>query len=123
MDCVGHDGGIVSEQCCFTLSVTDVYSGWIERKAMLNRASKWVIEAMTQIRQECPVPIVEIHPDNGSEFINHQMVNYCKDNNLRIPDPGQARKMITAMWSRKTLMPFVSWLAMHVIRLLKHYGL
>ena len=92
MDCVGHDGGIVSEQCCFTLSVTDVYSGWIERKAMLNRASKWVIEAMTQIRKECPVPIVEIHPDNGSEFINHQMVNYCKDNHLKITRSRPGKK-------------------------------
>ena len=53
-------------------------------KLCLGRASKWVIEAMTQIRQECPVPIVEIHPDNGSEFINHQMINYCEDNNLKI---------------------------------------
>ncbi len=78
IDCVGHDGGLVSGQCCFTLTAVDVLSGWCERRAILNRAHRWVIEAIESMRADSPVPFVEIHPDNGSEFINHAMVQYCK---------------------------------------------
>lgn len=82
LDCVGHDGGLVSGQCCFTLTATDVYSGWCERRALLNRAHKWVIEALKEMREECPLPFTQIHPDNGSEFINHALIAYCGNSHL-----------------------------------------
>lgn len=79
LDCVGHDGGMVSGQCCFTLTAVDVFSGWCERQPLLNRAHRWVIQALDQMRIDCPIPFVEIHPDNGSEFINHALIEYCKN--------------------------------------------
>jgi hypothetical protein len=82
IDCVGHDGGMVSGQCCFTLTAVDVSSGWCERQALLNRAHRWVIEALDLMRADCPIPFVEIHPDNGSEFINYALIEYCKDPHL-----------------------------------------
>ena len=63
IDCVGHDGGVVSGQCCFTLTAVDVFSGWCERRGLLNRAHKWVIEALDHMRTDCPLGFVEIHPD------------------------------------------------------------
>ena len=90
LDCVGHDGGITSGQCCFTLTAVDVYSGWCERRGLLNRAHKWVIEALDLMRADCPLTFVEIHPDNGSEFINHAMVKYCENNlNITRSRPGK----------------------------------
>ena len=90
LDCVGHDGGIPSGQCCFTLTAVDVYSGWCERRGLLNRAHKWVIEALDLMRADCPLRFVEIHPDNGSEFINHAMVKYCENNlNITRSRPGK----------------------------------
>ena len=77
-DCVGHDGGIVSGQCCFTLTMTVVNSGWTERYAMLNRAAKCVIEGLDVTRERIPFPIRELHPDNGSEFINKHLFKYSK---------------------------------------------
>lgn len=79
LDCVGHDGGIVSGQCCFTLTAVDVFSGWCERRPLLNRAHRWVIEALDLMRTDCPIPFAEIHPDNGSEFINNALIKYCED--------------------------------------------
>jgi hypothetical protein len=78
LDCVGHDGGMVSGQCCFTLTAVDVFSGWCERQPLLNRAHRWVIEAIDLMRSNCPIPFVEIHPDNGSEFINYALIEYFK---------------------------------------------
>ena len=93
IDCVGHDGGVVSGQCCFTLTAVDVFSGWCERRGLLNRAHKWVIEALDQMRTDCPLGFVEIHPDNGSEFINHALVAYCKkDENPRMTRSRPGKK-------------------------------
>ena len=113
IDCVGHDGGVVSGQCCFTLTAVDVFSGWCERRGLLNRAHKWVIEALDHMRTDCPLSFVEIHPDNGSEFINHALFKYCeKDENPRITRSRPGKKMTIAMLSRKTSMLSVRSLGM-----------
>jgi len=82
IDLVGHDGGIASGQCCFTLTAADVCSGWTERRAVLNRASRWVLEALKDIRAAIPFPLIEIHPDNGSEFINYALIDWCARTSL-----------------------------------------
>jgi hypothetical protein len=92
LDCVGHDGGQVSGQCCFTLTAVDVFSGWCERHALLNRAHRWVLEALDQMRADCPIQFVEIHPDNGSEFINHAMLQYCGKDDLKITRSRPGKK-------------------------------
>jgi len=78
VDTVGHDGGMLSTECSFTLCLTDVYSGWTERFAMQNRAFKWVRMGLDVIRASMPFTLRHLHPDNGSEFINYGLVDYCK---------------------------------------------
>lgn len=82
IDLVGHDGGIASGQCCFSLTVTDVCCGWTERRAVLNRASRWVLAALKDIRTLIPFPLLEIHPDSGSEFINYALIEWCTQTSL-----------------------------------------
>lgn len=77
IDTVGHDGGILSEQCAFTLCLTDIASGWTERFAMQNRAFKWVHAGLERIKTSLPFPLLHLHPDNGSEFINHGLISWC----------------------------------------------
>lgn len=79
IDTVGHDGGLLSGECSFTLCLTDIRTGWTERYAMQNRAFKWVHCGLDVMREAIPFPIKHIHPDNGSEFINHGMIAYCQD--------------------------------------------
>lgn len=78
IDTVGHDGGFLSGECSFTLCMTDVCTGWTERYAMQNRAFKWVHLGLDAFRAAMPFPLVHLHPDGGSEFINHGLVAYCK---------------------------------------------
>jgi len=77
IDTVGHDGGVLSSDCAFSLCLTDVCSGWTERYAMQNRAFKWVNQGLDVIQASMPFPLVHLHPDNGSEFINHGLVAWC----------------------------------------------
>jgi hypothetical protein len=92
IDCVGHEGGIVSGQCCFTLTGTDVATGWVERRAVLNRASRWITQALDQIIMEIPFPILELHPDNGSEFINMSLLNYSKHTGIDLTRSRPGKK-------------------------------
>jgi hypothetical protein len=79
IDTVGHDGGRLAGDCSFTLCLTDVCTGWTERYAMQNRAFKWVHTGLDVFRSAIPFPIVQLHPDGGSEFINHGLIAYCKN--------------------------------------------
>ena len=92
IDLVGHDGGIASGQFCFTLTCSDVCLGWTERRALLNKAARWVKDAFDDIHDTVPFRILEIHPDSGSEFINRNLLKYCKDNHLAMSRSRPGRK-------------------------------
>ncbi len=49
---------------------------------MPNKAQVWVFEALKDIRARLPFPLLGIDSDNGSEFINHQLLRYCKEEKL-----------------------------------------
>ena len=77
IDLVGHDGGSTAGDYCQSLDATDVASGWNEQRAIKNKARKWTFEALEEIRKRLPFPLLGIDSDNGSEFINFHLVEYC----------------------------------------------
>jgi hypothetical protein len=82
IDLVGHDGGISSGEFCFTLTVTDIATGWTVNRSVRNRAAKWVFEALMHVTDVFPFPILGIDSDNGSEFINEHLFNYCVEHRI-----------------------------------------
>lgn len=82
LDTVAHDGGSSSGEYCYTLDATDVYSGWVELRALRNRAHRWVKEEVEGIHKELPYPMKGIDSDNGGEFINHQLWTWANDNRI-----------------------------------------
>lgn len=77
VDLVGHDGGDLNGEFCFTLTCTDVATGWTENRTVRNKASKWVFAALVELQAQFPFPVLGIDSDNGSEFINSHLMNYC----------------------------------------------
>jgi hypothetical protein len=77
IDTVHHCGDRESGEFCLTFTGTDVYSGWVELRPLLNKAQKWCLQALADIRQGLPFPLLGIDSDNGSEFINAAMVSFC----------------------------------------------
>ena len=76
-DLVGHDGGYLD---CFyiqTLTATDIFTGWTETEAVKNKARIWVFAGLKNIRGRFPFPILGLDSDNGGEFINHPLYEYC----------------------------------------------
>lgn len=82
VDLVSHDGGFGAREYCHTLDVTDLYSGWTETAAVRNKAHCWTGAALKDIRLRLPFPLLGIHSDNGTEFINHALHEYCRNNGL-----------------------------------------
>jgi len=58
------------------------YQEWLDRDvsggSSTNKAQIWVFEALTAIRERLPFELRGIDCDNGSEFINAHLFNYCK---------------------------------------------
>lgn len=77
IDLVGHEGGNSFGEFCFTLTVTDVATGWTVNRSVRNKAAIWVSEAMEHVRSVFPFPILGIDSDNGSEFINAHFYEWC----------------------------------------------
>jgi len=82
IETVHHCGQATSGQYLHTLTATDVASGWIELRSLLNNAHKWTFEALAQIKATAILPVLEFHSDNGSEFINNATEIWCKDNGI-----------------------------------------
>src|SRR6266511_1384220 len=70
VDLVAHDGGSPYGEFCQTLDLTCVATGWTEPRALRNKAQRWVHEAIHEIAEELPFPLLGLDSDNGSEFIN-----------------------------------------------------
>lgn len=79
IDLVGHEGGNASGEFCFTLTVTDIASGWTVNRSVRNKAQRWVFEALEHVIGQFPFPIIGIDSDNGSEFINDHLLRWCTE--------------------------------------------
>jgi len=77
IDLVGHEGGNSSGEFCFTLTVTDIATGWTINRSVKNKAAVWVFEAIKHVMAQFPFPILGIDSDNGSEFINAHLLAFC----------------------------------------------
>ncbi len=82
VDLVGHDGGDLNGEHCFTLTGTDIATGWTENRTVRNKAAKWVFGALVELQTQFPFPVLGLDSDNGSEFINHHLLTWCLDNQI-----------------------------------------
>ena len=92
IDLVAHDGGLALGDFCQTLDLTDVCTGWTELEAVPNKAQVWVFEAIQRIRERLPFPLLGLDSDNGSEFINGQLLHYCQQQRITFTRARPYRK-------------------------------
>ncbi|MDT5318836.1 MAG: hypothetical protein QOD88_1358 [Mycobacterium sp.] len=77
IDLVSHDGGNAAGEHAWTLTVTDIATGWTENRSVPSKALKGVMAALDEIAAVMPFPIRGIDSDNGSEFINFHLLDWC----------------------------------------------
>lgn len=78
VDLVHHGGSDPKGQFGYTLQVVDVATGWSGRRAILGRSYVVVADALHAIFEQFPFPVVQLHVDNGSEFLNHLLLMFLE---------------------------------------------
>lgn len=76
MDTVHHCGETSGGLYIHTIQMVDVATGWSERVAVLGRSQRAMEAGFRCLQARLPFPIRELHPDNGSEFLNDHLVRY-----------------------------------------------
>jgi hypothetical protein len=79
VDLVHHGGPSSTGEYLHTLQMVDVATGWSERVAVLGRSALVMEAAFRRILARLPFPIIELHPDNGSEFLNYHLLRFFKE--------------------------------------------
>ena len=82
IDLVGHEGANASGEFCFTLTVTDIATGWTVNRSVRIKAQRWVFEALELAVARFPFPILGIDSDNGSESINTHLLRWCTEQKI-----------------------------------------
>jgi len=81
-DLVAHCGTDINGGYLYTLTLTDVATGWTECLPLLHRSQGPVLAALQRASTLFPFPILGIDTDNGGEFINVAMVSYCEQEQI-----------------------------------------
>ena len=81
-DLVAHCGTDIEGGYLYTLTLTDVATGWTECLPLLNRSQETVLAAFQRARTLFPFPILGIDTDNGGEFINETVITYCEQEQI-----------------------------------------
>lgn len=81
-DLVAHCGMDLQGSYLYTLTLTDVATGWTECLPLLNKSQEMVLAAFHHARTLFPFPILDIDTDCGTEFINESIATYCADEHI-----------------------------------------
>jgi hypothetical protein len=82
-DLVAHCGESVEGFYLNTLTTVDIASGWSEPIGVWGKGQGRVRAAVHRIRQRLPFSMLGLDSDNGSEFINQRLYNYCCDEGIK----------------------------------------
>jgi hypothetical protein len=83
MDTVSHDGGHpTGGRFIHSLDATDIATCWTELSAFINKEAALVLSAIEEIRERCPFDLKGIDTDGGGEFINSDLISWCRDERI-----------------------------------------
>ena len=78
IDLVAHCGSSGDGEFVHSLNLTDIHTTWVESAAVLGKGQRAVQTALEELRQALPFRLRGIDSDNGSEFINQHLWDYCQ---------------------------------------------
>lgn len=78
-DTVAHCGESMAGQFVWSLTLTDIWSGWTENRAVWNRNTRQIVKRIAEIEKGLAFEIEGFDSDNGGEFINHELYRYFRN--------------------------------------------
>lgn len=79
VDTVAHSGPTLKGEFTRTVNFTDVHTGWVFTRAIRNNAAVHVLGVFDAFVDHVPFMVTGIDCDNGSEFINHDLIGWAAD--------------------------------------------
>lgn len=77
-DTVVHANGSLSGSYAHTLTMTDLFSGWTENRAIWTKDSKQVRDQIKNIEKTLPFTLFWFASDCGSEFLNYRVLQHLR---------------------------------------------
>ena len=100
-DLVAHCGDTIAGSFAYTLTLTDVASGWTECAALVVRDGSLIVEALERLQTTMPLPLRGLDTDNGSEFVNEAVLAYCSSHGIEFTRSRPYHKNDQAWVERK----------------------
>lgn len=79
-DTVVHCGDSLAGFFVNSLTMTDIFSSWTENRATWTKGQTPVMEAINDIEKSLPFPMSGFACDNGTEFLNYELLRYFRIN-------------------------------------------
>jgi hypothetical protein len=92
MDLVAHCGAVSRGSYIHSLVLTDIASGWTEAAPLVVRESSLVVETLERIRVGLPFALRALDVDNGTEFVNERLIQYCLSHGIELTRSRPYRK-------------------------------
>jgi len=91
IDTVAHCGDALLGDFAYTLCAIDAATYWIIPRAQWNKGQEATVENLKVVEKKFPLPILEFHPDSGSEFINWVAKKHCDKRKIALSrsEPGK----------------------------------
>lgn len=100
-DLVAHCGTANEGAFPYTLVLIDVATGWTECLALLHRSQHAVIGALDQVRTLLPFPLRGLDTDNGSVFLNAELLAYVNVSRSTLRADVRIAKMTSVLLNRR----------------------
>lgn len=78
-DTVAHCGGSLEGDFIWSVTYTDIWSGWTCNRAVWNKGATGIVGATREVEEGLPFPLLGFDCDNGSEFLNWHLVRYLQE--------------------------------------------
>lgn len=83
-DSVAHCGGSMAGDFVWSLTYTDILSGWTEGGAVWNKGAAGVLAATREMEARLPFALLGFDSDNGGEFLNHHLWAYMRERKVAV---------------------------------------
>lgn len=84
IDTVVHCGHTLVGDLVFSLNYIDVSTLWNISRGQWNKGQEATQESLAYVQDKLPWPLLYVHPDTGSEFINWLLKRWCDTNKIEM---------------------------------------
>jgi hypothetical protein len=83
-DTVAHGGDSTEGEFVWSLTFTDVFTGWTLNGAVWNKGQDGIFKLLRRLEELLPFPLRGFHTDNGGEFLNHHLHRFYRDREVPV---------------------------------------